>query len=39
MAVAPQIANNVKQVVPFFNVSDIDCSVRYYIDGLGFTIK
>jgi lactoylglutathione lyase len=27
---------NVKQAVPFFGVSDIEVSVRYYIDGLGF---
>jgi lactoylglutathione lyase len=27
---------NVKQAVPFFGASDIEASVRYYIDGLGF---
>ena len=27
---------NVKQAVPFFGVMNIDESVRYYIDGLGF---
>jgi catechol 2,3-dioxygenase-like lactoylglutathione lyase family enzyme len=27
---------NVKQAVPFFGVSDIDASVRYYVEGLGF---
>jgi lactoylglutathione lyase len=27
---------NVKQAVPFFLVSDIETSVRYYVDGLGF---
>jgi hypothetical protein len=27
---------NVKQAVPFFAVSDIQASVRYYVDGLGF---
>jgi hypothetical protein len=27
---------NVKQAIPFFRVSNIDVSVRYYIDGLGF---
>jgi lactoylglutathione lyase len=32
---------NVKQAVPFFRVSDMQRSVRYYADGLGFamTIK
>ncbi|MGH9838949.1 MAG: VOC family protein [Blastocatellia bacterium] len=27
---------NVKQAVPFFAVSNIGASVRYYVDGLGF---
>jgi lactoylglutathione lyase len=27
---------NVQQAVPFFAVSDIRASVRYYVDGLGF---
>lgn len=27
---------NVKQAVPFFMVSNIEESVRYYVDGLGF---
>jgi lactoylglutathione lyase len=27
---------NVEQAVPFFGVSDIEASVRYYVDGLGF---
>jgi lactoylglutathione lyase len=29
-------ALNVKQAVPFFCVDDIEASVRYYVDGLGF---
>ena len=29
---------NVKQAVPFFGVSSIEASVRYYVDGLGFQI-
>ena len=29
---------NVKQAVPFFRVSNIEKSVRFYIDGLGFTM-
>ena len=29
-------AANVKQAVPFFMVSNIEASLRYYIDGLGF---
>jgi len=27
---------NVKQTVPFFNVTEIEKSVRFYVDGLGF---
>jgi predicted lactoylglutathione lyase len=27
---------NVKQAVPFFGVSNIEESIRYYVDGLGF---
>jgi lactoylglutathione lyase len=27
---------NVEQAVPFFGVSDIEASVHYYVDGLGF---
>lgn len=27
---------NVKQAVPFFMVTDIEASIRYYVDGLGF---
>jgi len=27
---------NVKQAVPFFGVSNIEESVRYYVDGIGF---
>ena len=28
--------SNVKQAVPFFAVSNMEASVRYYVDGLGF---
>ena len=28
---------NVKQAVPFYWVRDIDASLRFYVDGLGFT--
>ena len=30
---------NVKQVVPFLHVSSMERSIRYYVDGLGFTTK
>ncbi len=29
---------NLKQAVPFFAVADIEASVRFYVDGLGFRI-
>ena len=30
---------NVRQVVPFLRVTDMERSLRYYRDGLGFTMK
>jgi hypothetical protein len=33
------MAVNVKQVVPFLRVSSMERSIRYYIDGLGFSIR
>lgn len=30
---------NVKQTVPFFGVTDMESSLRFYVDGLGFAIK
>ena len=29
---------NLRQAVPFFNVKDIETSLRFYVDGLAFTI-
>src|ERR1700750_750876 len=29
---------NVKQAVPFFWVTNIEASIRYYVDGLGFRL-
>jgi lactoylglutathione lyase len=31
-----KVEPNIKQAVPFFGVSNIEGSVRYYVDGLGF---
>ena len=31
-----KIETNVQQAVPFFRVSNIEASLRYYVDGLGF---
>jgi len=36
MDLATKTKANVKQAVPFFNVSNIEESLRYYVDGLGF---
>jgi lactoylglutathione lyase len=36
MSKEPNSEPNVKQAVPFFNVPNIEESVRYYVDGLGF---
>src|SRR5437762_14153751 len=30
---------NVRQSVPFFRVQDIQRSLKFYVDGLGFSIK
>lgn len=32
------VAPNVKQAVPFFHVTDIENSLRFYVDGLGFAL-
>jgi len=29
------VTSNVKQAVPFFHVTDIEASLRFYVDGLG----
>ena len=39
MATSIQIGANLKQVVPFLGVTDMERSIRFYIDGLGFTMK
>jgi catechol 2,3-dioxygenase-like lactoylglutathione lyase family enzyme len=36
MALETRTEANVKQAVPFFRVSNIETSVRYYVEGLGF---
>ena len=38
MSLEPHREANVKQAVPFFNVSNMAELVRYYVDGLGFVI-
>jgi len=36
MTVATATESNVQQAVPFFMVNDIDASLRFYVEGLGF---
>jgi len=36
MAVATVTGVNVKQAVPFFGVTNMESSLRFYVDGLGF---
>ena len=39
MNASAKLSSNVKQVVPFFRVSNMDRSLRFYLDGLGFALK
>src|SRR5947209_5965713 len=39
MDLETKIEKNVKQAVPFFGVSDMQASLKFYLDGLGFTMK
>jgi uncharacterized glyoxalase superfamily protein PhnB len=39
MAVAAVTSVNVKQAVPFFGVTNMESSLRFYVDGLGFEMK
>lgn len=39
MGAKAKIEVNVQQAVPFFMVSDIEASLRFYVDGLGFEMK
>ena len=40
IAMEPKVSDtpNVRQAVPFFHVKDIEASLRFYVDGLGFTM-
>jgi len=37
--VGTHITENVEKAVPFFGVTNMETSLRYYIDGLGFEMK
>ena len=39
MSPEPRIGKNVKQAVPFFGVTDMQQSLKFYMEGLGFTMK
>jgi uncharacterized glyoxalase superfamily protein PhnB len=39
MVVATVTSVNVKQAVPFFGVTNMQASLRFYIEGLGFKMK
>src|SRR5581483_8143391 len=39
MAVATVTSVNVKQAVPLFGVTNIESSLRFYVEGLGFKMK
>jgi uncharacterized glyoxalase superfamily protein PhnB len=39
MAVATVTSVNIKQAVPFFGVTNMESSLRFYVDGLGFKMK
>ena len=39
MTVASTTSVNVKQAVPFFGVTNMEASLRFYVDGLGFKMK
>jgi lactoylglutathione lyase len=36
MSVASTTGANVTQAVPFFSVTNMEASLRFYVDGLGF---
>jgi lactoylglutathione lyase len=39
MSTAPIVSANVKQAVPFFGVTSMEASLKFYVDGLGFKMK
>ncbi|MGO9324093.1 MAG: VOC family protein [Terracidiphilus sp.] len=39
MTIASTPSVNVKQAVPFFGVTNMESSLRFYMDGLGFQMK
>lgn len=39
MEAAANTQPNVKEIVPFFGVSNMEASLKFYVDGLGFKLK
>ena len=39
MTIAPATNANLKQAVPFFGVTNMEASIRFYVEGLGFEMK
>ena len=39
MSIAPSTSANVKQAVPLFGVTNMEASLRFYVEGLGFKMK
>jgi len=39
MSTAAVVSANVKQAVPFFGVTNMETSLKFYVEGLGFTMK
>ena len=39
MTIATITSVNVKQAVPFFGITNMEASLRFYVDGLGFKMK
>lgn len=39
MSTVPMVSANVKQAVPFFGVTNMENSLRFYVNGLGFKMK
>jgi lactoylglutathione lyase len=39
MSNPPTVSPNVKQAVPFFGVTNMEASLKFYVDGLGFKMK
>ena len=39
MSSAVETKSNVKQAVPFFGITNMDASLKFYVEGLGFNMK